>query len=254
MDHLAAGRNPYNQDYSDTLLIHYTLPEMDTNPAVAHYVYLPGLLLLSLPFRQAITPLLGYYDQRLLNLLAYAVVVLLLPLLAQRPERKLSLLAAIGLNPLLLDPISIGMNDVLVTAFLLLATLLLRRRRFFWSALNFALACTVKQSIWLIAPFYLMAVALMAPERRFSQLVRSALVLAVVVAVVIGPFMAWDFSSFWDDTFAYAGGTATELNYPIRGYTLGWLLLIFGILLSPYPCSPAPHLANSAAGRCEAHD
>ena len=73
------------------------------------YVYLPGLLLLSLPFRQAITPLLGFYDQRLLYLLAY-VVVLLLPLLAQRPERKLSLLAAVGLNPLLLDPIAIGMN------------------------------------------------------------------------------------------------------------------------------------------------
>jgi uncharacterized membrane protein len=39
------------------------------------------------------------------------------------------------------------MNDVLVIAFLLLATLLLRRQRFFWSALTFALACAIKQSV-----------------------------------------------------------------------------------------------------------
>ena len=229
VDNLLSGVNPYVASYDDVLLNIYDDPEVAVNPATEHMIYLPGLLLITIPFQSLATAVLGFYDQRLLYLVAYILLVLILPTLVKKPTYKLALLIGIAINPWLARPISLGMNDIMVILFLLLAVLLVYKEQPLWGALLFSLACTMKQSAWLIAPFFLLAIYLMVPApRRWRQIGTAVAIIALVMLIVIGPFALWDLPAFMDDTFAYASGTASSFNYPIRGYTIGRLFLAFG--------------------------
>jgi hypothetical protein len=142
-------------------------------------------------------------------------------------------MAGVGLNPWLAQPITWGMNDIIVVLCLLIAGLLLQKKHPIWAAVVLGLACTMKQSAWLFAPFFLLAVYLLAPaEKQRKQVVTAAALIAGLMLLVIGPFALWDLPAFIDDTFAYASGTAANLNYPIRGYTIGRLFLIGGAIES----------------------
>jgi hypothetical protein len=232
MEHLTNGVNPYVATYDHPLMSVWD-PDIGVNPATEHLIYLPGLLLISLPFQQAVTAALGFYDQRLLYLLAYILVILFLPAISERPSHKLALMIGVGLNPWLAQPITWGMNDIVVVLCLLIAGLLLQRKNPLWAAVVLALACTMKQSAWLFVPFFLLTVYLLAlAEKRRLQVVTAAALIAGLMLLVIGPFALWDLPAFIDDTFAYASGTAARLNYPIRGYTIGRLLLIGGTIQS----------------------
>jgi uncharacterized membrane protein len=189
---------------------------------------LPGLLLLSLPFEWAATAVFGFYDQRLLYLLAFVLVMLLLPTITPKPGHKLALIVGIGLNPWLTQPVVWGMNDILVLLGVLLAALLLHKKQLLWAAAVLGLACTLKQSAWLVVPFFLLAIYLAAPpEKRWREVGTAVALIGLIMAVVVGPFALWNLPAFMDDTFAYASGTAQTLNYPIRGYTIGRLLVVF---------------------------
>lgn len=125
------------------------------------------------------------------------------------------------------------MNDILVVLCLLVMGLLLWKRQPLWAAAVLALACTMKQSAWLFVPFFLLAVYLAArPEKRWREVATAVLLIGLLMAVVVGPFALWNLPAFMDDTFAYASGTAVTLNYPIRGYTMGRLLVLFGQVAS----------------------
>jgi len=231
VDYLLAGVNPYVASYDDVLLTIYQDPEIEVNPAIEHMIYLPGLLLVTLPFRSLITAFFGFYDQRLLYLVAYVLFVLILPAVVKKPTHKLALLIGVALNPWLTLPISRGMNDIMVILFFLLAVLLLHKKRPMGGAVLFGLACTMKQSAWLASPFFLLAIYLAAPlTKRWRQIGTAVILITVVMIIIIGPFALWDLPAFIDDTFAYASGTAISLNYPIRGYTLGRLLVAFGVV------------------------
>jgi hypothetical protein len=231
VDYLLAGVNPYVATYDDPLLEIYQDPEIAINPAVEHMIYLPGLLVLTIPFREMVTAVLGHYDQRYLYLAAYILLVLLLPTLVQKPTHKLALLIAAALNPWLIQPVSLGMNDIIVILFVVLAALLLHKQHSLWGALLFGLACTMKQSAWLMAPFFLLAIyAATPPPKRWPQTATAVAVMALVMLLIVGPFALWNLPAFMDDTFAYASGTAASLNYPIRGYTLGRLFVAFGVV------------------------
>lgn len=232
LDHLAKGDNPYVARYDHPLMSIWD-PEIGANPAVEHLIYLPGLLLVSLPFREVVTAVSGFYDQRLLYLLAYVAVLLLAPTLVQKPTHKLALVAGIGLNPWLARPITWGMNDMIVVLGLLVATLLLHKRHPLGAAFVFGLTCTMKQSAWLVAPFFLLAIFLAAPPaKRWRQTATAVAFIALVLILIVGPFALWNLPAFVDDTFAYASGSASSLNYPIRGYTVGRLLIVFGVIES----------------------
>ncbi|MEZ4591748.1 MAG: glycosyltransferase 87 family protein [Chloroflexota bacterium] len=227
LEHLQQGVNPYEATYTHPLLNIWD-PEIGVNPATEHLIYLPGLLLLTMPFKWAVTAVFGFYDQRLLYLLAFVLLVLLLPTIARKPSHKLALIVGIGLNPWLTQPVVWGMNDILVLLGLLLAALLLHKRRLLWAAAALGLACTLKQSAWLTVPFFLLAIYLAAPpEKRWKEVGTAVTLIGLIMALVVGPFALWNLPAFMDDTFAYASGTAQTLNYPIRGYTVGRLLVIF---------------------------
>lgn len=232
LEHLQNGVNPYAARYDHPLMSIWD-PAIGVNPATEHLIYLPGLLLVSLPFQWVGTAVLGFYDQRLLYLLAFVLVVLLLPLAVTRPTYKLALIIGVALNPWLAQPVVWGMNDILVVLCLLVMGLLLQRKHPLWAAVVLALACTMKQSAWLFVPFFLWAVYLAAkPEKRWREVGTAVALIALIMAVVVGPFALWNLPAFMDDTFAYASGTAVSLNYPIRGYTVGRLLVLFGQVAS----------------------
>ncbi|HRQ38750.1 MAG TPA: glycosyltransferase 87 family protein [Chloroflexota bacterium] len=226
--HLQNGVNPYAATYDHPLMSIWD-PAIGVNPATEHLIYLPGLLLASLPFQWVGTAVLGFYDQRLLYLLAFVLVVLLLPLTVIRPTYKLALIIGVALNPWLAQPVAWGMNDILVVLCLLVMGLLLWKKHPLWAAVVLALACTMKQSAWLFVPFFLLAVYLAArPEKRWREVATAVLLIGGIMALIIGPFALWNLPAFMDDTFAYASGTAVSLNYPIRGYTIGRLLVLLG--------------------------
>jgi hypothetical protein len=237
---LAEGQNPYAASYRDVLSRYY---ELSGNPVPSegvfdYFVYLPGYLLASLPFYQLFQALQLPYDQRWLYLLAYAVLILLLPTLVERPMLKLTLVAAVALNPLVAGPVILGMNDVLVLLFLVVAMAALRHQRLLLSAIVFGLACTLKQSAWFVAPFYVLLLYQILPRAtRVRQTVRYLAVIALIVVAIIVPFALWSLPDFIADVFAYPGG-AVAANYPIRGYTIGMFLLGTGLIstpLDPFP-------------------
>jgi len=232
---LSDGKNPYVERYEDTPLKYYGFSGINpsTNPAFDHFVYLPGFLITSFPIYKLFDQLGFLYDQRWIYLLAYVVLVLLLPPLVKQPTLKLSLLAAVGLNPLLTGPVIIGMNDVAVILPIVLSLFALSRKRFLLSAIAFGFACTFKQSAWFFAPFYILILFASFPQaERFKQTIKYLFVAGLAAFIIVGPFAMWSLSDFVTDVFLYPSG-AVDVNYPIRGYTIGVLLVGVGWIGSP---------------------
>ncbi len=235
LNFLGQGKNPYVEKYDETSLQYggFSNLELSRNPAFDHFVYLPGFLVLSYPVYSVMDRLDLFYDQRYIYLFAYALLVLLLPLMVKPPSLKLLILAAVGLNPLLAGPVIFGMNDVLVLFLIAVMVLLLIRGKFLFSAVIFGLACTFKQSVWFLTPFYVLFLyPHMLERRRVLQLSKLLGVSVATAFVISAPFAFWDLSAFVTDVFSYPAG-AVPVNYPIRGYTLGRLLLGMGVIESP---------------------
>lgn len=279
LDFLGNGQNPYVESYDDTPLEFYTFSgiELPDNPVLEHFVYLPGLLVLSYPIHQIFQRLDFLYDQRWISLLAYVVFVLLLPQLAKAPTLKLALIAGVALNPLLTGPVIIGMNDVITLLPLVAALFLFSQKRFLVSAILFGLACTIKQSAWFFAPFYALLLYAALPQvsglprkplprlapkviphlRDFArkvnrtidddflqnwtarawQTIKYLTVAAGTAVLILAPFALWNLPDFITDVFSYPGGGAA-VNYPIRGYTVGVLLVGGGMIQSPLDYFP----------------
>ena len=201
-----------------------------THSVLYHLPYLPATFTLPIPFFLIVNSFFGWYDHRLFQLVALLILLVLLPTLASSPERKLSLLLVVGLNPLFAPFFVMGRNDVLVVLWLVATTLLLRRRLYVASAIALGLACSTKHTAWFFAPFYLIYLiseVTMVAQPRF--VLRRAMPAALVVAAFIVPFLAWNPQAFLDDTWRYlSGGTASA--FPIAGVGFGTLLLKTGLV------------------------
>lgn len=235
LDYLSDGKNPYAERYDDTPLRYYGFSNLDIpyNPAFDHFVYLPGYLLISYPVHSVFDGIDLFYDQRYIYLLAYVVMILLLPLLVEPPSMKLLILAAVGLNPLLTGPVIYGMNDVLVLFLLVVMVLLLKKEHLILAAVVYGLACAFKQSAWFMAPFYLLLLFTRVSGGHQIRQVTKLLGVSVAVALLItAPFALWDLPAFVTDVFLYPAGSVS-VNYPIRGYTVGTLMVGAGLIKSP---------------------
>jgi hypothetical protein len=235
LEYLSDGRNPYAERYDETPLRYYGFSNLDIphNPALDHFVYLPGYLLISYPVHSALERIDLFYDQRYIYLLAFAMMILLLPLLVEPPSMKLLILAAVGLNPLLTGPVIYGMNDVLVLFLLVVIALLLKKKHLLLSAVVFGLACAFKQSAWFIAPFFIVLLfTRVSGKRQVLQVTKLVGVSAVVALLITAPFALWDLPAFVTDVFSYPAGSVA-VNYPIRGYTVGTLMVGAGLIKSP---------------------
>ncbi|MBI5405015.1 MAG: DUF2029 domain-containing protein [Candidatus Kerfeldbacteria bacterium] len=243
MDFLQHGRNPYVEDYTQTDMVAWSTGFQYgiTNPAIYHVIALPGHLLLSMPFYLTIHGLTGWFDERIVYLLAYLMVLFLASRIGRNSVERLRTLILIGLNPLAITFLMFGRNDVLVFALLLATFLLLHRRHLGWAFGVLAAACTVKLFAWVFVPFVLAYALGMSGGRSFidgwRRLAKPLLLFGAIVLVVIGPFAAWNLPAFYDDIVRYTNGTSPT-SYPINGLGFSTMLLAAGAIDRPTDVYP----------------
>jgi len=234
LDFLSDGKNPYVERYDQTPIRHYgfVIDDIPHNPALDYFVYLPGYLVISYPLHAIFDVTDVTYDQRVIYLVAYVLVILVLPLLVKAPAMKLLILAAVGLNPQLTGPVIYGMNDVLVLLLIIFLILLLQRKRLLGAAIILGLTCTIKQSAWFLVPFFVLyLIPRTSSDRPYWETLKYLVASAFVIILIIAPFALWDFSAFVTDVFAFPAGNVS-VNYPIVGYTIGTLMIGAGLIKS----------------------
>lgn len=238
LDFLAAGRNPYAVDYSDTPLIEWYRRGSPTSAPLRYYAYPPFELVFSLPFFAFSHQAVGWYDQRFLYLLLWLPSLLFLTLLTKMPAKQRALVLIFGLNVFVNIFFIEGRNDHFLLFWVLLTILLLSRNHIVASAIPLSLAVATKQSAWLLVPFYLGYLAATLPEGIRSPTFRhSVLGVVATVGAIVGPFLLWDPTAYWEDTVLFIAG-ATPERFPILGYTVGQLAVAVGLI--PSPESPFP--------------
>lgn len=231
---LRAGVNPYAASYRDTPFGQYPAlyDEQRENPALDHYVYLPGYVLVSVPFALVLERATGWFDERLVHLVFLIVAALCLMALGRTgEERRIALLLVLG-SPLFFRGFLNGYNDIVTFAPLVGGVLALSRGRSRTAAALFGAAAAMKQSAWLLLPLFVCftywktdrARSIGSRLRETWARIWPAL---AVPAVVIGPFLAWGPADFIADIFRYPAGTLAA-NFPISGYGAGPLLVAAG--------------------------
>ena len=227
---LLAGKNPYATSYAATPMARYDFSIFDVtvNPALEHNPYLPLTFILPIPFYVLMQSALGWFDLRFVHLTLFLTLWLLLPQLARNDEKKQGLLIAFGLNPLLVPFFVEGRNDIVVLFWLVLAVWALQRNRVSLSALAFGLALAVKQTAWLVLPFYLLYVWRGPLESKWTTQTRRALVALLLPSVIlILPFATWNWNAFFEDAVLFQ-----STQYPIWGYGFSEWLVASGALAS----------------------
>ena len=116
--YLFEGKNPYVEDYINTPMAEWGISRYRT--ALYHYPYLPWTFLGSAPF-YALGQALGFYDQRLVYALLWIVALALVPRLTHGAQRKLALVALLGLNPIMGLDVIFGQNDMFVLSWIVLS-------------------------------------------------------------------------------------------------------------------------------------
>jgi hypothetical protein len=190
-DELLAGGNPYARVYSDIYKDGYSDRRYGYEP---RFIYLPGLLLHSAPFR-----LLGL-DVRWLSVLALTGGLLFSGLVVRRLKDERAgwqwLVAALatalfwfhGGQAFLLEQ---AWPEGLILLYLCLGAWLWRRHGVL-AGIAFGLAMAVKQTAWFVGPF----IALAAVAERRWRLLAACAVTGCLFAL---PFLAWNPTAFVDN-------------------------------------------------------
>jgi hypothetical protein len=240
IEYLLAGVNPYVADYVNTPMADWGT---EYRTALYHYPYLPWTFIFSAPFYVLSRAALGWYDQRFVYLALFALTLVVAHRLAREPRARLGVVMLVGLNPILASDVIFGQNDSFVLFWIVLALWLLRlaengRRPGLYALATaaFGLACASKPTAWFLAPFWLLYLVRNewgatghGINRWIGLLVRRAWPLAVVMIVVVGPWLVWDATAMLDDVWRWSAGTA-DRPYQIRGWGLSNFVLAFGLV------------------------
>ncbi|MBN2057021.1 hypothetical protein JW905_18990 [bacterium] len=219
MKMLLSGKNPYTESYLETPMFGYARRNPQ-DPPLHHLPYLPWVFTGSVPFFVLVRALTGWFDQRVVYLLYYLAALLALPLLVDDPRRRRLAVLCFGLNPFLVPFIVQGRNDSIPLALMVVVMVLLERDRLKCAGFVLGVAMASKQFIWLLAPFLLTALAggwrWSAWRARRRQVLEVLIPCVLGAAVLIGPFLMWDFASFKDDVFDFNSGKS-EISYALGG-------------------------------------
>lgn len=226
------GKNPYTENYFGTPLENRGgFPELNNlNPALYHLVYLPFNIIFSIPFFLAGNFLLHWFDERLVYI---SIFLLFIALILKWPnkslERKLAFLTFFTANPLFFIFFADGRNDIFVFFWIALTIYFLGLKKNNYSSLSLALAATSKHSSWLLLPFYFAYLYYQEKKElvfweKIKNVAKKTYIFFVSAALIIVPFLIWDFNSFVDDTVKYPNGTA-YMSYPISGFGFSQMLL-----------------------------
>lgn len=239
IEYLLDGRNPYTEDYINTPMADFPGNEPPfTDAPLYHNAYLPFLFIGSIPFYSLSHSLWEWYDQRIVYLLAYFGVILLLPQLVAGTRNKLAAVIAVGLNYLFTFYLADGRNDVVILFGLVLAAYFLAQQRWILAGVVLGLTMATKHQAWFFLPFYLVYLLPKQPKTAdFRRLIVQLLPVALTAALVLLPFLAWDFSAFIEDTVTYVTGSGTT-SFPMKGWGFSTLLVTFGLVPSPEAAFP----------------
>ena len=236
-DLLLHGKNPYAENYSQTLFGYFGGPEAlnKYNPAWDYYAYPPLTFLLTTPL-----VIIGHWFQtaaeaRLIYILSALAFSILLIRRVQESEKKSAVLLLTLGNPLIMLFPLIGFNDSLAVFFLLVAGMLTAKRQWVAAGIVMALALASKQTAWLVFPVWLLWLWQMQKVHRIPRRDIHAGLIALVLTTIIlfGPFVLWDWRSMWDDLVRYVGGSI-PYTYPVAGSSLWQIGVIAKIFTDPW--------------------
>jgi hypothetical protein len=231
VDRFIAGQPIYGVDWSTTPMARLTWNLVPGgNPALHHFAYYPLTVLVGVPFRLAAGALGLPWDYRVV-LVAFAIVGLVALLaLPITPERRVMLVCAIYVNPLITLYLWPGRNDIEFLACVVVCLMLLARGHVTLAALTLGIAVAFKPFAWPAVPFFLLVLYLRWRSSHSTREPITALsALAVIPVLTIAPFFLANPTAFWDDIVLYAAG-GTAHAYPIAGYGFGELLYQAGIV------------------------
>lgn len=254
--YLLEGKNPYSEDYVDTPMAEWGFGAYRT--ALYHYPYLPWTFLFSAPF-YLLGGALGGYDQRLVYLLLYVLMLVAAASLTDKPRQRLALVALLALNPIMALDVIFGQNDLFVLAWIVFALAAWRK----WlernlhgeptrwllvaAAIFYGLACASKPTAWFLAPFLALLFASDgvsaddgAQPGCWSMLWRGSLRLLPglgIFVVILLPWLVWDAWSLYDDVWRWSSGQG-ETGYQIWGWGASNFVLASGWIQSRFAQFP----------------
>ena len=240
VDLVAAGLNPYGADYRHTAMADwpYRVGSQTLNPALFHYPYLPATFLIPLPFQLGLQDAWGWFDQRLVYLIAFLGLLLSAGRLTADPLRRMSLVIFLGLSPTFVPYLIEGRNEVLVLFWITLAAAMLRSGHRTAAAVTFGLACATKQTAWFLIPFFFLYLAGDGSwKERWGRVRKPAVGFLIAFGALIFPWLISDPVAFFEDIFLFQSGLLPE-GYPINGFGFSAILLSFGLLDAPQASFP----------------
>ena len=242
IEYLLQGLNPYVEDYVETPMAEWGFSEYRT--ALYHYPYLPWTFVFSAPFYLLSQITIGWFDERLVYLVLFALTLFLTQKLIPASREQLMAVAAIGLNPIGGLSLIFGENDPFVLAWIVLGLWLARSgpqpQRLLLGSTAIGLACASKPTAWFLVPFWLLYLlrnqwgkqlfpAMSTWRNHFLTLLRQGWPLPVVFVLIVGPWFIWNAEAMYDDVWRWSAGLGPT-GYQIWGWGasnyilgLGWV-------------------------------
>lgn len=235
--YLLLGLNPYVENYVNTELAkwkyvyHIGWETLTVNPALYQNVIPPFLIVLSALQFRVFSQLFQWYDIRVIYLLAYLLVLTLGIIKFKRRGNILLFLLLVGLNPLFINSMIQGTNDVVVLSFLLWSSLFIEKRKYILSGILVGLALATKQTAWFAFPFLLFYVWQKEKKESFFCFFIPSVIVSLLFYV---PFAIWNFSAIFGSLVLFAGHGSVGQGpiHPVEGYGFSMMLHSFGILKS----------------------
>ncbi len=238
IEYFFSGKNPYVEDYVDTPMAQWGINEYRT--ALYHYPYLPLMFVFSAPFFSLAHNTIGWFDERMVYLPLFALMLALVPLMVRGKREKLLAIMFIGLNPIMAEDVIFGVSDPFVLFWVVLAVWLLAKKHSqpLWASAALGLACAAKPTAWFLVPFWLLyllkdtwGARLLPSVSRWGALAKTALrrawTLPVVSLALLLPYFAWNPFAMYDDVWRWSAGQG-ETGYQIWGWGASNLVLGFG--------------------------
>jgi len=233
---LSKGVNPYGTDYFGTELEEYKYSDLPVNPALYHFAYLPGILVLGAPGYFGSHYFFDFYDQRLIHALLLTLLVGWLVFRYRDKSKLIILVPLLFFNFWFMTYFVFGLNDILIIALVILAMEFIMIRKYWLSAIIFGLALATKQTAWFAAPFLVQFFwhwARQVNNLNYKKVQRSISIwlgtVIITVVIVVLPFWANNPAAFWADTVGYQLGQ-TSNTYPIYGIGLGEIIYQIGLV------------------------
>jgi len=228
--YLLQGKNPYVEDYVNTPMAEWGI---DLKTALYHFPYLPWTFISAAPFYWLSTTLFGWYDQRIVYLLLFALMMWLAPKLTSSPGDRLCLTMVLGLNPIMGNDIIFGQNDSFVLFWIVLFVYGLLRQRWYLAGIGLGLALASKPTAWFIIPFFLVYLwgCTDKTERKVAACLNRLWPVVLVFTVLSLPFLLWDPGAMFDDVWRWSSG-AIETAYQMRGWGFANVVLALQLVQS----------------------